>query len=52
MIVKKQENEKAEGTNKCVIKRRLQFNNDCNDYLLNNKIILKLQQDLKVTINN
>ena len=36
----------AKGTNKCVIKRVLKFN-DCKDCLLNNKIILKSQQGFK-----
>ena len=34
------EDKKAKGTKKCVIKRRLKFN-DCKDCLLNNEIILK-----------
>ena len=40
------EHKKAEGTKKCVIKRRLMLENyiDC---LFNNKIILKLQQRFK-----
>ena len=37
---------KAKGTKKCVIKRRLKFN-DYKDYLLNNEIILKSQQRFK-----
>ena len=37
---------KAKGTKKCVIKRRLKFNN-YKDCLLNNEIILKSQQRLK-----
>ena len=37
---------KAKGTKKCVIKRRLKFN-DYKDCLLNNKIILKSQQRFK-----
>ena len=37
---------KAKGTKKCVIKRRLKFN-DYNDCLLNNEIILKSQQRFK-----
>ena len=37
---------KAKGTKNWVIKRRLKFN-DCKDYLLNNKIILKFQQRFK-----
>ena len=38
---------KAKRTKKCVIKRRLKFN-DYKDCLLNNKIILESQKDLKV----
>ena len=37
------EDKKAKGTKKCVIKRRLEFN-DFKDCLLNNEIILKSQQ--------
>ena len=37
---------KAKGTRKCVIKRRLKFN-DYKDCLLNNEIILKSQQRFK-----
>ena len=37
---------KAKGTKKCVIKRRLEFN-DYKDCLLNNEIVLKSQQRLK-----
>ena len=37
---------KAKGTKKCVIKRRLKFNN-YKDCLLNNKIVLKSQQRFK-----
>ena len=37
---------KAKGTKKCVIKRRLKFN-DYKDCLLNNEIILKSQQRFK-----
>ena len=40
------EDKKAKGTKKCVIKRRLKFN-DYKDYLLNNEIILKPQQRFK-----
>ena len=40
------EDEKAKGTKKCVIKRRLKFN-DYKDCLLNNEIILKSQQRFK-----
>ena len=36
----------AKGTNKCVIKRKLRFN-DYKDCLLNNEIILKSQQRFK-----
>ena len=37
---------KAKGTAKCVIKRRLKFN-DYEDFLLNNEIVLKSQQRFK-----
>ena len=37
---------KAKGTKKCVIKRRLKFN-DYKDCLLNNEIVLKSQQRFK-----
>ena len=37
---------KAKGTKKCVIKRRLKFNN-YKDCLLNNEIVLKLQRRFK-----
>ena len=37
---------KAKGTKKCVIKKELKFN-DYKDCLLNNKIVLKLQQNFK-----
>ena len=37
------EDKKVKGTKKCVIKRRLKFN-DYKDCLLNNKIVLKSQQ--------
>ena len=37
---------KAKGTKKCVIKRRLKFNDD-KDCLLNNEIILKSKQRFK-----
>ena len=40
------ENKKAKGTKKCVIKRRLKFN-DYKDCLLNNEVILKSQQRFK-----
>ena len=36
---------------KCVIKRRIKFN-DCKDCLLNNEIILKLQQRFKSEAHN
>ena len=39
-------NKKAKGTKKCVIKRRLMFEN-YKDYLFNDKIILKSQQRFK-----
>ena len=42
---------KAKGTKKCVIKRRLKFN-DYKDCLLNNEIILKSQQRLKSEAHN
>ena len=38
---------KAIGTKKCVIKRRLKFN-DYKDFLLNNEIIMKSQQRFKI----
>ena len=41
-----EEDEKAKGTKKCVIERRLKFN-DYKDCLLNNEIILKSQQRFK-----
>ena len=40
------EDKKAKGTKRCVIKRRLKFN-DYKDCLLNNKILLKSQQRFK-----
>ena len=40
------EDKKAKGTKKCVIKRRLRFN-DYKDCLLNNEIVLKSQQKFK-----
>ena len=42
---------KAKGTKKCVIKRRLKFNN-YKDCLLNNEIILKSQQRFKSETHN
>ena len=42
-------NKKAKGTKRCVIKRRLMFEN-YTDSLFNDKIILKSQQRLKATI--
>ena len=42
---------KAKGTKKCVIKRRLKFN-DYKDCLLNNEIILKSQQRFKSEVHN
>ena len=42
---------KANGTKKCVIKRRLKFNN-YKDCLLNNKIILKSKQRFKSERND
>ena len=41
-----EENKKAKGTKKCVIKRRLKFN-DYKDCVLNNQIVLKSQQRFK-----
>ena len=41
----------AKGTKKCVIKRRLKFNN-YKDCLLNNEIILKTQQRFKSEADN
>ena len=41
-----EEDKKAKGTKKCVIKRRLKFN-DHRDSLLNNQIVLKSQQRFK-----
>ena len=41
-----EEDKKAKGTKKCVIKRRLKFN-DYKDCLLNNQIVLKSQQRFK-----
>ena len=41
-----EEDRKANGTKKCVIKRRLKFN-DYKDCLLNNQIVLKLKQRFK-----
>ena len=40
------EDKKAKGTKKCVIKRRLTFNN-YKDFLLNNKTVLKSQERFK-----
>ena len=37
----------ADDVEKCVIKRELKFN-DCKDCLLNDKVMLKSQQRLKV----
>ena len=45
------EHKKAKGTNKCVIKRRLKFNN-YKDCLFKNKIILKSQQRFKSEARN
>ena len=45
------EAKKAKGTKKCVIKRRLKFN-DYKDCLLNNEIILKSQQRFKIEAHN
>ena len=41
-----EEDKNAKGTKKCVIKRRLKFN-DYKDCLLNNQIVLKSQQTFK-----
>ena len=41
-----EEDKKAKGTKKCVIKRRLKFN-DYKDCLLNNQIVLKSPQRFK-----
>ena len=41
-----EEDKKANGTKKCVLKRRIKFN-DYKDCLLNNEIILKSQQRFK-----
>ena len=41
-----EKDKKAKGTKKCVIKRRLKFN-DYKDCLLNNQIVLKSQQRFK-----
>ena len=45
------EYKKAKGTKKCVIKRRLTFEND-KDCQSNNEIILKLQQRFKSDYHN
>ena len=45
------EHKKAKGTKKCVIKRRLMFENYTN-WLFNDKIILKLQQRFKSDHHN
>ena len=42
---------KGKGTKKCVIKRRIRFN-DYKDYLLNNEIVLKSQQRFKSEARN
>ena len=42
-----EEDKKGKGTKKCVIKRRLKFN-DYKDCLLNNQIVLKSQQIFKI----
>ena len=44
-------NKKAKGTKKCVIKRRLKFN-DYKDCLLNNEIILKSRKRFKSEAHN
>ena len=43
--------EKDKGTKKCLIKRRLKFNN-YEDYLLSNEIILKSQQRFECEAHN
>ena len=45
------EHKKAKGTKKCVIKRRLKFEN-YTDYLFNDKIILETQQRFKTDSHN
>ena len=45
------EYKKAKGTKKCVIKRRLTFEND-KDCQSNNEIIIKLQQRFKSDYHN
>ena len=42
----REEDKKAKGTKKCVIKRELKFN-DYKDCLLNDKVVLKSQQRFK-----
>ena len=42
-----EEDKKGKGTKKCVIKRRLKFN-DYKDCLLNNQIVLKSQEIFKI----
>ena len=44
-------NKKTKGTKKCIIKRRLKFN-DYIDFLLNNEIVLKSQQRFKSEAHN
>ena len=44
-------NKRAKGTKKCVIKRRLKFN-DYKNCLLNNEIILKSKQRFKIKAHN
>ena len=44
-------NKRAKGTRKCVIKRRLKFN-DYKNCLLNNEIILKSKQRFKIKAHN
>ena len=45
------EDKKAKGTKKCIIKRRLKFN-DYKDCLLNNEIMLKSQQRFRSERHN
>ena len=46
-----EEDKKAKGTKKCVIKRELNFN-DYKDYLLNDKVVLKSQQRFKSELHD
>ena len=51
LIVNGNNNKKAKGTQKCIIKRILKFN-DYKNCLLNNEIILKSQQRFKSKAHN